>query len=160
MATLSAYLTTWRLKHSDAKTLTEAYYLLNRETKCKLMHANGKLLPFYLVPTYFWVKLDRSLKFRQIAGNKALRTSALSLVNSTAQYYEPLWCRRGHTCFIDRVLNDALHIVLGCLRSAPTDHLPMLSGVEPAARRHFVGYTFADEAWYPGTGPFFTRDVH
>ena len=30
------------------------------------------------------------------------------------------------------VLNDALRIVTGCLRPTPTDHLPILSGIQPA----------------------------
>ena len=30
------------------------------------------------------------------------------------------------------VLNDALRIVTGCLRPSPTDHLPVLSGIQPA----------------------------
>ena len=29
-------------------------------------------------------------------------------------------------------MNDALHIVTGCLRPTPTDHLPILSGIQPA----------------------------
>ena len=31
-------------------------------------------------------------------------------------------------------MNDALRIVTGCLRSTPTDHLPVLSGIQPARR--------------------------
>ena len=65
MATLSTYLKTWRLKLSHAKTVTEAFYLLNREAKRELkVYANGKLLPFCPVPIYLGVKLDRSLTFR------------------------------------------------------------------------------------------------
>ena len=33
------------------------------------------------------------------------------------------------------VLNDALRIVTGCLRPTPTDHLPVLSGIQPAELR-------------------------
>ena len=36
---------------------------------------------------------------------------------------------------IDSVLNDALRIVTGCLRPTPTDHLPVLSGIQPAELR-------------------------
>ena len=38
------------------------------------------------------------------------------------------------TC-LDNVLNEALRIVTGCLRSTPTDHLPVLSGIQPAELR-------------------------
>ena len=38
-------------------------------------------------------------------------------------------------CLIDSVLNDALRIVTGCLRPTLTDHLPVLSGIQPAELR-------------------------
>ena len=66
------------------------------------------------------------------AGAKTLRTATLSLVFSTSEYCVPVWCRSAHTRLIDSVLNDALRIVTGCLRPTPTDHLPVLSGIQPA----------------------------
>ena len=36
---------------------------------------------------------------------------------------------------LNSVLNDALRIVTGCLRPTPTDHLPILSGIQPAEIR-------------------------
>ena len=61
MATLSAYLKTWRLKLSHGKTVTVAFHLHRREAKRELkVYANDKLLPFCSVPTYLRVKLDRS----------------------------------------------------------------------------------------------------
>ena len=69
------------------------------------------------------------------AGAKTLRIATLSLVYSTAEYCAPVWCRSAHTCLIDSVLNDALCIVTGCLRPTPTDHLPILSGIQSAELR-------------------------
>ena len=69
------------------------------------------------------------------AGAKTLRIATLSLVYSTAEYCAPIWCRSAHTRLIDSVLNDALRIVTGCLRPTPTDHLPVLSGIQPAELR-------------------------
>ena len=69
------------------------------------------------------------------AGTKTLRIATLSLVYSTAEYCAPVWCRSAHTYLIDNVLNDALRIVTGCLRPTPTDHLPVLSGIQPAELR-------------------------
>ena len=69
------------------------------------------------------------------AGAKILRTAALSLVYAAAEYYSPVWCRGTHTRLIDSVLNNALRIDTGCLCSAPTDHLPILSGIHPAELR-------------------------
>ena len=36
-----------------------------------------------------------------------------------------------HIRLIDSVLNDALRIIIGCLRPTPTDHLPIFSGIQP-----------------------------
>ena len=60
------------------------------------------------------------------------RIATLSLVYSAAEYCAPVWCRSAHTRLIDNVLNDALRMVTGCLRPTPTDHLPVLSGIQPA----------------------------
>ena len=67
------------------------------------------------------------------ADAKTLRITTLSLVYSTSEYCAPVWCRSAHTGLIDSVLNDALRIVTGCLRPTPTDHLPVLSGIQPAS---------------------------
>ena len=69
------------------------------------------------------------------AGAKTLCIATLSLVYSTAEYCAPVWCHSAHTRLIDSVLNDALCIVTGCLRPTPTDHLPVLSGIQPAGLR-------------------------
>ena len=156
----SAYLQTWRLKLSHTNTVTAAFHLNNREAKCELKaYNNGRLLPFCPTPTYLGVKLDRSLTFHQHlvalrkklssrvtllrrlvgsgwgAGAKTLCIVTLSLVYSAAEYCAPVWCRSAHTRLIDNVLNDALRIVTGCLRPTPTDHLPVLSGIQPAELR-------------------------
>ena len=59
----------------------------------------------------------------------------MSLVYSTAEYCAPVWCPSAHTRLIDSVLNDALRIATGCLRPTPTNHLPVLSGIQPAELR-------------------------
>ena len=155
MSTLSAYLQTWKLKLSHTKTMTAAFHLNNREAKRELkVYNNSRLLSFCPTPTYLRVKLDRSLMFhhhlmalckklslcvtqlRQLvgwgAGAKTQHIATLSLVYSTADYCVPVWCRSAHTHLIDSVLNDALHIVNGCLRLTPKDHLSVLSGIQPA----------------------------
>ena len=113
-------------------------------------------MPFCTVPRYLGVKLDRSLTYRHHletlrkklttrvallrrlaesglgAGAKSLRIAALSLVYSTTEYCAPVWCHSAYTRLIDSVLNDALCIDTGCLRSTPTDYLPILAGIQPA----------------------------
>ena len=110
---------------------------------------------FCPTPTYLGVKLDRLLTFchhlvalhkklslrvtllRRLvglgwgAGAKTLRIATLSLVYSAVEYCVPVWCHSACTCLIDSVLNDTLHIVTGCLRPTPTDHLPLLSSIQP-----------------------------
>ena len=157
MTTFSAYLQTWRLKLSYAKTVTAAFHLHKRKAKRELkVKNNGIILPFCQVPSYLGVKLDRALTcrhhlealpyklstrvslLRRLAGSgwgagaKTLSTAALSLIYSTAEYCAPAWCRSAHTSRIDSVLNDALRIATRCLRSTPTDNLPVLSGTQPA----------------------------
>ena len=159
ISTLSAYLQTWRLKLSHTKTVTAAFNLNNREAKRELkVYNNGRLLPFCSTPTYLGVKLDRSLTFchhlvalrkklssrvtllRRLvgsgwdAGAKTLCIATLSLVHSTAEYCAPVWCRV--------ILNDALRIVTGCLHPTPTDHLPVLSGIQPSELRR-IGATLS-----------------
>ena len=149
MSTLSAYLQTWRLKLSHTKTVTAAFHLNKREAKRELkVYNNGRLLPFCPTPTYLGIKLDKSSGIAQklpsrvtllrrlvgsgwVAGTKTLRIATLSLVYSAAEYCAPAWCRSAHTRLIDSVLNDTLRIVTGCLRPTPTDHLPVLSGIQP-----------------------------
>ena len=74
------------------------------------------------------------------AGAKTLRIATLTYytiytTHSEAEYCAPVWCRSAHTRLIDSVLNDALRIVTGCLRPTPTDHLPVLSGIQSAELR-------------------------
>ena len=151
------------MKLSHTKTVMAAFYLNNRETKRELkVYNNGKLLPFCPTPNYLGVKLDKSLTFRHHlvaknylrkklsspvtllrrlvdsgwgAGAKTLRIATLTLVYSTAEYCAPVWFRSAHTRLIDSVLNDALRIVTGCLRPTPTDHLSVLSSIQPSELR-------------------------
>ena len=76
------------------------------------------------------------------AGAKTLRIATLSLIYSTAEYCAPVWCRSAHTRLIDSVLNDAFRIVTGCLRPTPTDHLHILSGIQPAELRRLGATLF------------------
>ena len=167
MYTLSAYLQTWRLKLSHTKTVTATFHLNNREAKRELkVYNKGILLPFCPTPTYLGVKLDRSLTFRHhlmalrkklssrvtllrrlvgsgwVAGAKTLRIATFSLVYSTSEYCAPVWCCSAHTRLIDSVLNDALRIVTKCLCPTPTDHLPVISGIQPAELRR-MGVTLS-----------------
>ena len=160
MSTLSAYIRTWRLKLSHTKTVTAVFHLNNSKVKRELkVYNNGRLLPFCPDPTYLGVKLDRLLTFRHHlvalrkklssrvtllrrlvgsgwgAGAKTLRIATLSLVYSTAEYCAPVWCHSAHTRLIDPCLERRLAHSHCMLRPTPTDHLPVLSGIQPAELR-------------------------
>ena len=147
-------------KLSHTKTVTAAFHLNNRKAKRELeVYNNDRLSPFCLTPSYLGVKLDRLLTFchHQVALHKketilvrhtvevACRldmgcwwqnTTHSCLISSllTPEYFAPVWCRSAHTRLIDNVLNDVLRKVTGCLRHT-TDHLPILSGIQPAELR-------------------------
>ena len=167
MTTPSGYLQTRRLKLSNTKTVTAAFYLNNREAKCELnVYNNGNLLPPCPVSTHLGVKLYRSLTFRhhledlhkklstrvgllrRLAGfgwgadAKTLRISALSSVYSTTEYCAPVSCRNTYTHLIDSILNIALRIVIECLRSTPTENFPVLAGIQPAELRRLRATLF------------------
>ena len=121
MALIAGYLKTWRLKLSVAKTTSTAFHLNTKEARRKLtVNVNGSPLPHNPTPTYLGVKLDRQLTYKQhldslrakvssrnnllrrLAGSSwgaspsTLRTGALALVYSAAEYASPAWSRSAH----------------------------------------------------------------
>ena len=66
------------------------------------------------------------------AGAKTLRTSALVLCYSVAEYCAPVWRNTAHTNLVDVQLNNAMRT---CTR---TDWLPVLSNIAPADIRREV----------------------
>ena len=160
MTLIADYLETWRLKLSVAKTTTTAFHLNTKEARRQLtVNLNGTPLPYNATPTYLGVKFDRQLTFkyhleslrakvssrnnllRRLAGSSwgantsTLRTGALALVYSAAEYAAPAWCRSAHTSKLDIPLNETLRIITGCLRATPSELLPVLAGIAPAALR-------------------------
>ncbi|KAJ8351235.1 hypothetical protein SKAU_G00227110 [Synaphobranchus kaupii] len=106
-------------------------------------------------PTYLGVTLDRTLSFKEhlkgtaakvksrnnllckLAGSKwgaaapTLRTSALALAYSAAEYCAPVWSRSPHTHHVDTQLNTTMRIITGTIRSTPLPWLPVLSNITP-----------------------------
>jgi len=75
-------------------------------------------------------------------GATTLRTATLALMHSTGEHCAPVWCSIAHTRLIDPAVNDALRIVIGCLRPTPVDNLPTLTGIQPAELRR-IGATLS-----------------
>ena len=72
------------------------------------------------------------------AYTSTLRTGALALVYSAAEYASPVWCRSTHTKKLDVALNDSMRIISGCMRPTETTFLPVLAGITPPDIRREV----------------------
>lgn len=120
---------------------------------------NNKSLPYQSHPKYLGVTLDRTLSFKkhlEITAQKistrnniiqrlcstswgasasTLRTSALSLVYSAAEYCAPVWMNSAHTKKVDTQLNIAMRTVSGCIKTTPIYWLPTLSHISPPTLR-------------------------
>ena len=156
MQAITNYLQKWRLILSTAKTTSTAFHLNNRDSQRQLaVSVNGTMLPNCEHPVYLGVTLDRTLTYKHhiealrrkvnvrngllrcLAGStwgaytSTLRTGALALVYSAAEYASPVWSRSAHTGKLDVGLYDSLRIITGCMRPTETTFLPVLAGIVP-----------------------------
>ena len=116
---------------------------------------NGVRLKHDPNPVYLGVTLDRSLTYKahltktaakvktrnnllgRLAGAswgsnaQTLRTSALALCYSTAEYCAPVWARSAHTRLVDVQLNCSMRVISGTIKSTPVEWLPVLSNIAP-----------------------------
>src|SRR6218665_3717058 len=108
-----------------------------------------------LKPVYLGVTLDRALTYHdhlkktaakvnirnnllaKLAGStwganaSTLRSSALALCYSAAEYCAPVWASLHHTNLLDVKLNATMRIVSGTLLPTPLPWLPVLSNIPP-----------------------------
>lgn len=67
---------------------------------------------------------------------QSLRTAALALVCSKAEYCAPMWFNSAHTGKIDIQLNSAMRVITGSLKATPRPcALVLVNIISPAARR-------------------------
>ena len=118
---LTPYYSDNHLRANPSKTQVCAFHLRNKETKRKLkVHWSGTLLEHCDYPVYLGVTLDRCLSFKNHvqkakmkvgsrnnilskltgtswgAGPHTLKSTALALCYSTAEYASPVWERSSH----------------------------------------------------------------
>ena len=138
---MSIYYSGNHLKPNPAKTQICCFHLRNRDAKRKLnVTWNGLELDHYPNPIYLGVTLDRTLSFKQHALNTkpqvntrnnilrkltnsrwgahpaTVRTTALALCFSTAEFACSSWGHSRHTGHVDIALNDTRRIITGCLK--------------------------------------------
>ena len=112
------YLTVWYLTVNTTKTVSSYFHLNNREAEdTKSIGSLNNQLPSDQFPTYLEVTLDRSLSYKKHIGNlmqklkkrtnlirkisgtswgapqAVLRTSAMALCYSVAEYAAPAWAQ-------------------------------------------------------------------
>lgn len=158
--TLKEYFEQQRLLLNKNKTVVSAFHLTSQLAKSKLnIRTGNQKLQHEDTPKYLGVTLDRQLTYRKHIENTAakvrtrnniihklagttwgaptatLRTSALALVYSAAEYAAPVWLNSAHTRKIDVELNATMRIITGTVRSTPTAWLPVLSNIMPPELR-------------------------
>ncbi|KAI5734992.1 hypothetical protein M8J77_012906 [Diaphorina citri] len=161
---LGDYYNNNHLKPNPSKTEVCAFHLCNNQAKRKLnITWLNQQLAHNFQPRYLGVKLDRSLTFKEHCQNTkhkvisrnnlirkltntrwgakphVLRTSALALSVSAAEYAAPVWERSAHAKLVDIAINDTARIISGCLKPTPVDKIYPLLGIAPPEIRRKVG---------------------
>lgn len=157
---MDEFFTIWRLRPNIRKTEAACFHLCNRQAQyAPRVMFRGQFLPGNPTPKYLGVTIDRSLTFREHLHKTAgklktrnnilhkisgiswgadaavLRTSALALVYSVAEYCCPVWLNSAHTNVVDTQLHETMRIVSGTIKSTPLQWLPVLANIPPPVIR-------------------------
>ena len=113
-------------------------------------------------PKYLGVTLDRTLSYKTHIHNtkmkvatrnnllkklansrwgtnaRTIRTTALALCHSTAEYAAPVWERSAYAHLLNTELNQACRAITGCLRPTNVENLYLLAGIAPPEIRRNV----------------------
>ena len=69
---------------------------------------------------------------------RTIRTTALALRYSTAEYAAPVWTRSSHANKLNPVLNQACRSITGCLKPTNVEDLYLIAGIAPPDIRREV----------------------
>ncbi|KAK3893287.1 hypothetical protein Pcinc_002843 [Petrolisthes cinctipes] len=143
-------------KRNPEKTQVCAFHLNNHQANRKqnIIWDNNRL-DNDQYPVYLRVTLDRTLSFAEHvrktklkvatrnnllgklansnwgADPRTLRSTALALSYSTAEYCSAVWCRSCHAHKVNPELNNSCRIITGTLRPTPLPTLYRLVGIAP-----------------------------
>lgn len=150
----------WRLCLNPSKTEVACFHLFNQQKHRQLqINLDGIPMKHNFNPAYLGVTLDTSLNYNhhleklkqklktrnnllcKLAGTtwganaRTLRTTALALIYSSAEYCSPVWQNSSHVTRIDTQLNTTMRLISGTISSTPTSWLPILSNIHPPCLR-------------------------
>ena len=160
---LTHYYRSNSLRGSPDETQVTAFHLRNREAKRSLQVSwNGVDLKNTDTPKYLGVTLDRTLSYKTHIHNtkmkvatrnnllnklansrwgtnaRTIRTTAVALCYSTAEYAAPVWERSAYAHLLNPELNQACRAITGCLRPTNVENLYLLAGIAPPEIRRSV----------------------
>ena len=69
---------------------------------------------------------------------RTIRTTALALCYSTAEYAAPVWAKSSHENKLKTVLNQACRSITGCLKLTNVEDLYLIAGISPPYIRREV----------------------
>jgi len=153
---LRSYFKEWYLIPNPDKTTHTCFHLCKAQASQELsLSFSGEKVKYEACPKYVGVHPDRTLSYkthllhtkskissrnniiRKLAGTSwgcdaaTLRTSALALSYSVADYCSPVWANSSHAHLIYTQLNETMRIVSGTCRTTPLEWLPVLSHIAP-----------------------------
>ena len=160
LQSLSSYYKRWFLNANPGKTQVCTFHLDNKQADRSLKVTwENKELENTKFPVYLGVTLDRTLSFKEhlwkvkrkvaIRNNilqklansswgtdpKTLKTTAMALCYTTAEYCAPVWARSCHATSVDPELNHACRIITGNLKPTPLPALYSLASIAPPSIR-------------------------
>lgn len=166
------YFSKYRLKLNSSKTVSSLFHLNNKEANIEMeIKSENQIVKHESTPKYLGVILDRTLTYRKHlentankiktrnnmiamlastkrrANTKILRTFALALVYSAAEYCALVWLNSKHSNKIDIQLNQTMRMIAGSLKSTPLAWLPVMANIpsqglrrEEALRKEWKKY--------------------